>query len=278
MFMIETENMIKEGAMKIYVFDIDGNLLSIPTVFYMEDIKTGRILEFQSKDTYEVLKNMENLGLRFHISQNNSMRNFIGKHGDKALLNDIKRVEYGKSWPDFVRCVNEGSIFSIITARGNSLKCLRLIFSNFIKNNVNGISFELFLQNIKNNKIFNRLSEKYYYKITNNNKILDLYINNCCSFYGWNSRETRHTLRGLNKDMTIQDFKLLALKDFENKIRDIIKECSIDNVNEFIELGFSDDEELNCLTIKQYFEQNRGDIFRRKIYYTGNGDKKIIFS
>jgi len=276
--MIETENMIKEGAMKIYVFDIDGNLLSIPTVFYMEDIKTGRILEFQSKDTYEVLKNMENLGLRFHISQNNSMRNFIGKHGDKALLNDIKRVEYGKSWPDFVRCVNEGSIFSIITARGNSLKCLRLIFSNFIKNNVNGISFELFLQNIKNNKIFNRLSEKYYYKITNNNKILDLYINNCCSFYGWNSRETRHTLRGLNKDMTIQDFKLLALKDFENKIRDIIKECSIDNVNEFIELGFSDDEELNCLTIKQYFEQNRGDIFRRKIYYTGNGDKKIIFS
>ncbi len=278
MFMIETENMIKEGAMKIYVFDIDGNLLSIPTVFYMEDIKTGRILEFQSKDTYEVLKNMENLGLRFHISQNNSMRNFIGKHGDKALLNDIKRVEYGKSWPDFVRCVNEGSIFSIITARGNSLKCLRLIFSNFIKNNVNGISFELFLQNIKNNKIFNRLSEKYYYKITNNNKILDLYINNCCSFYGWNSKETRHTLQGLNKDMTIQDFKLLALKDFENKIRDIIKECNIDNVNEFIELGFSDDEELNCLTIKQYFEQNRGDIFRRKIYYTGNGDKKIIFS
>ena len=276
--MIEIENMIKEETMKIYVFDIDGNLLSIPTVFYMEDIKTGRILEFQSKDTYEVLKNMENLGLRFHISQNNSMRNFIGKHGDKALLNDIKRVEYGKSWPDFVRCVNEGSIFSIITARGNSLKCLRLIFSNFIKNNVNGISFELFLQNIKNNKIFNRLSEKYYYKITNNNKILDLYINNCCSFYGWNSRETRHTLRGLNKDMTIQDFKLLALKDFENKIRDIIKECSIDNVNEFIELGFSDDEELNCLTIKQYFEQNRGDIFRRKIYYTGNGDKKIIFS
>ncbi len=276
--MIEIENMIKEETMKIYVFDIDGNLLSIPTVFYMEDIKTGRILEFQSKDTYEVIKNMENLGLRFHISQNNSMRNFIGKHGDKALLNDIKRVEYGKSWPDFVRCVNEGSIFSIITARGNSLKCLRLIFSNFIKNNVNGISFELFLQNIKNNKIFNRLSEKYYYKITNNNKILDLYINNCCSFYGWNSRETRHTLRGLNKDMTIQDFKLLALKDFENKIRDIIKECSIDNVNEFIELGFSDDEELNCLTIKQYFEQNRGDIFRRKIYYTGNGDKKIIFS
>ena len=276
--MIEIENMIKEETMKIYVFDIDGNLLSIPTVFYMEDIKTGRILEFQSKDTYEVLKNMENLGLRFHISQNNSMRNFIGKHGDKALLNDIKRVEYGKSWPDFVRCVNEGSIFSIITARGNSLKCLRLIFSNFIKNNVNGISFELFLQNIKNNKIFNRLSEKYYYKITNNNKILDLYINNCCSFYGWNSKETRHTLQGLNKDMTIQDFKLLALKDFENKIRDIIKECNIDNVNEFIELGFSDDEELNCLTIKQYFEQNRGDIFRRKIYYTGNGDKKIIFS
>jgi len=276
--MIETENMIKEGAMKIYVFDIDGNLLSIPTVFYMEDIKTGRILEFQSKDTYEVLKNMENLGLRFHISQNNSMRNFIGKHGDKALLNDIKRVEYGKSWPDFVRCVNEGSIFSIITARGNSLKCLRLIFSNFIKNNVNGISFELFLQNIKNNKIFNRLSEKYYYKITNNNKILDLYINNCCSFYGWNSKETRHTLQGLNKDMTIQDFKLLALKDFENKIRDIIKECNIDNVNEFIELGFSDDEELNCLTIKQYFEQNRGDIFKRKIYYTGNGNKKVIFS
>ncbi len=276
--MLEVENNMKEESMKIYIFDIDGNLLSIPTVFYMEDIQTGKILEFQSKDSYNIVSNMENLGLKFYISQSNSMKNFIGKRGDTTLLKDIKNAQYGSSWQDFVKCINEGSIFSIITARGNSLGCLKLIFSDFISNNVNGISFDLFLQNIKNNKIFNRLIEKYCYKFTNNKKILDFYINYCCGFYGWNSKDTRHTLIGLNKDTTVQDFKLLALKDFEVKIKNIIKECNIDNINEFIELGFSDDEELNCLTIKKYFEQSKDDIFRRKIYYTGNGDKKIIFS
>ena len=80
----------------------------------------------------------------------------------------------------------------------------------------------------------------------------------------------------MNKKTSIPDFKVLALKDFENKIEETIKGHDIDMINEIIELGFSDDEELNCEIIKKYCE-NGGDVFKRNVYYTGKGIKDVIF-
>lgn len=262
--------------MKIYIFDIDGNLLSIPTVFYMEEIATGRVRKFISTESYEIVNNMEKLGLRFNKSHSRTMRNFKGKLGDKMLLKDIKNAKYGPSWGDFVKCVNEASCFGIITARGNSIECLKKVFFDLIRNNTNGISFDKLLLNLKNNKIFNKLLESNAKDIKSDDEFLKFYIDKCCSFYGRNSKDTKNTLIGLNKNTSIPDFKVLALKDFENKIERTIKDYNIDIINEIIELGFSDDEELNCEIIKKYCESS-GDIFKRNVYYTGKGVKDVIF-
>lgn len=263
--------------MKIYIFDIDGNLLSIPTVFYMEEIATGKARKFISTESAEIIENMGKLGLRFNRSNSNSMRNFRGKLGDRMLLKDIKNAKYGPSWNDFTMCVNEASFFGVITARGNSIECLKKVFFDLIIKNTNGISFDTFLLNFKSNKIFLKLLEDYGDVIKSDEDILMFYINNCCYFYGRNSKDTKRTLKGLNKNISIPEFKLLALKDFENKIEKIIKDYGINIINEIIELGFSDDERINCQTIKEYFENNNDGFFKRKVYYTGNGIKDVIF-
>ena len=267
----------KERIMKIYVFDIDGNLLFIPTVFYMQEIATGRVLKFKSWQSNEIIQNMNKLGLRFHRSHSYSMRNFRGKLGDKVLLKEIKNAEIGPSWSDFVSCINSGSFFGVITARGNSLKCLQDIFKNFIKNSVNGISYDLFFDNVLKNRSFLEILHIKNCKEEDRDKVLDTYITECCSFYARNSKDTKRSLK-ISKKTRTPEFKLMALKDFEGKMEKIIEIGKVDLINEIIEIGFSDDEEPNCLVIKKYCQEKDGkDIFKRRIYKTENKEKVLIF-
>lgn len=262
--------------MKIYVLDIDGNLLFIPTIFYMEEISTGVIKKFKSWECGDILPNMKKLGLKFQRNHAYSMRNFRGKQGDKSLLKEIKNAKYGPSWTDFVTCVNNGDFFSVITARGNSLKCLREVFKQLIQGNTNGLLFDSFIKNIMKNNVFIKMLEVHNKKPSSDDEILDFYLEYCCSFYGRNSKDTKAMLKGLNMRTSTPEFKLLALKDFERKMSEIIKIASVDVVSEIIELGFSDDEEPNCLAIKEYCE-NSESIFKKKVYFTGKGSKNIIF-
>ena len=205
------------------------------------------------------------------------MRNFRGKLGDRVLLKEIKNAEIGPSWSDFVSCINSGSFFGVITARGNSLKCLQDIFKNFIKNNVNGISYDLFFENILKNKAFLEILHMKNRKKEDRDEVLDAYITECCSFYARNSRDTKKMLN-ISRKTTTPEFKLMALKDFEDKMKKIIEIGKVDLVNEIIEIGFSDDEEPNCLAIKKYCEEKNGkDIFKRRIYKTENKEKVLIF-
>ena len=44
----------------------------------------------------------------------------FGVEGDKKFIVDSLLAEPGPSWNDFVECINGGSIFAIITARGHT--------------------------------------------------------------------------------------------------------------------------------------------------------------
>jgi hypothetical protein len=48
-----------------------------------------------------------------------------GVEGDKKFVLDSMLAQPGPSWNDFVECINGGSIFAIITARGHNPKTLR---------------------------------------------------------------------------------------------------------------------------------------------------------
>ena len=55
----------------------------------------------------------------------------------------------GPSWNDFVECINGGSIFAIITARGHTPSVLRDSIYNLIVTNHNGIDSSKLIENLK---------------------------------------------------------------------------------------------------------------------------------
>ena len=263
--------------MKLYFFDIDGNLLFVPTKFYMEDIKTGRIKTFVAKDSYYISINKDILGLRYQKSLAHSMRNFRGKNGDKILLQDIKKTEFGPSWSDFVECINSGSVLAVITGRGNSINCLKKAFKGLILKNTNGILMEQFVEHVKDNPIFNKRVLEQKVILKSNLDVVSFYIDNCCNFYSKSSKETKKELN-ITEKAEMSQYKLLAIKNLEKKIvKDIrdIKKMGI-LINETINFGFSDDEIPNCKIVKKYFNKKGDKIFKRYVYFTGNGDKTVI--
>ena len=257
--------------MKIYVFDIDGNLLRIPTKFYMQDIETLKMLTYEASESGNIIGNMEKLGIRFYIKESYSMRNFRGKLGDKMLFKDIDNAEFGPSWADFVECINTGSFFGVITGRGNSSHCLRKVFKNMILGNLNGLNVKHFVEHIKRNTVFveketRELVEKY-----SDIRLLEIYLKKYCFFYARNSKETIKRLN-LKRAMSMATTKLIALKDFETRMEEIVKGVCVD---EMISLGFSDDEESNCRVIREYFK-NDHKRFERQVYITSGG-KRLIY-
>jgi hypothetical protein len=75
-------------------------------------------------------------------------RNFRTE-GDKAFLVDAMLAKTGPAWSDFVECVNNGSIFSIITARGHNPKTIKEGVYNYIISEFNGISKSELLKNLR---------------------------------------------------------------------------------------------------------------------------------
>ena len=225
--------------MKIYVFDIDGNLLSIPTKFYMQNIKTLKVESFYAGISGNIVSNKEKLGLRYYISEAYSTKNFRGKLGDKILRRDIKKSTVGPSWKDFVECVNSGSLFGVITGRGNGIGCLKAIFKDMILKNREGLDIKLFVEHIQQNKIFLKKEGEKNIKGYSEDKILEIFLDKYCFFYARSSKETIKYLN-LKRKTSMPDAKLLALKDFESKIKELIKEVNIDeSAKEIIDLGFS---------------------------------------
>jgi hypothetical protein len=109
-----------------YAFDVDDNILNMPTVIHMEhlvdgewvpeDVSTARFAEVRSdSENWRILNgNPEEAFSEFRDN---------GPRGDNAFLMDVKeaisRGSFGPAWDDFVECLTSGALFAIITARGH---------------------------------------------------------------------------------------------------------------------------------------------------------------
>ena len=63
-------------------------------------------------------------------------------------------AEPGPSWNDFVECINGGSIFAIITARGHTPSVLKDAIYNMIVTNHNGIRSRELIETLKKYRDF----------------------------------------------------------------------------------------------------------------------------
>ena len=79
----------------------------------------------------------------------------------------------GPSWDDFVECLNGGSIFAIITARGHNPETLKEATYNYIVTNHNGISKSECISNLKKFRDFADESN------SNENDLIMEYLDMC---------------------------------------------------------------------------------------------------
>lgn len=255
-----------EIPMKYYAFDWDDNLMYMPTKIYLVDDEgeeVGMGTEDFAEYRMDIGKNpFEYEGYTIVNFAPDPFRDFRTT-GDKKFLEDVMtaRLAEDAAWPDFVEAINNGSLFSIITARGHRPSTLMLGVKKLIDNDRGGInSDELYNSLVKMRKKAGETPED---KETEIMKYLLL-----CRFYpvsygaGSAQNPEEAKIEAMNKFKTYvqnqaQKLNMRVSKKIENEIG-----------NKFVpQIGFSDDDPRNIKAMSKGVK----DV---KIFSTHGGKKK----
>jgi hypothetical protein len=180
------------------------------------------------------------------------------------------RAKEGPAFDDFREAINNGSIFSIITARGHNPNTLKQAVYNYIINDYNGISKDELVKNLKKYRTFvdeEDMSDEELIKT-----YLDLNKYHPVSF--------GDEAGAVNPE----EAKVDAMEEFVTYIRELAsslnKKAFLKNDvnNNFIpskpSIGFSDDDPKNIEVMKKHFKNKPDNIVRT--YSTTGGTKKEV--
>jgi hypothetical protein len=255
--------------MKYYAFDWDDNIVFMPTEIILKD-KAGDEVGMSTHDFAKYRTDVGNTEFKYRGTiiagyAENPFRQFKVE-GDDQFLSDAMIAKKGPAFDDFKEALNNGSIFSIITARGHHPETLKKAVRNYINNNFLGIEKSKVIHNL--NK-YRDLTDS----IDESVNIIDEYLD-LCKFYPVSF--------GSNNASNPEEAKVKALNEFY----DYCEEMSEKVKKAFLfkndlkgekgkglnfSIGFSDDDPKNIETIKN--KVNRKGL---TIYSTNKGDKEIV--
>ena len=140
---------------KYYAFDWDDNLMFMPTEIMVMSYG-GQEVGMGTADfaEYRGLIGKEQFDYKGHTIEDfaeNPFRNF-GVDGNEQFVKDAMVAKTGPSWDDFVECINGGSIFAIITARGHNPETLREGVEKIVRDGKGGLSLESCVESLKKYK------------------------------------------------------------------------------------------------------------------------------
>ena len=236
--------------MKYYAFDWDDNILQMPTeIIVLSDdgdeigMSTEDFAEYRVQIGKEPFKYKGNTIIGF---AKDAFRNFTTK-GDKQFLIDAMKAKPGPAWSDFVEAINNGSIFSIITARGHNPSTLKEGVFNMIVSDHMGINKNLLIKNLKKYRDISGLDEKNELEIIRD--YMDLLKFYPVSFGQGESAASP------------EELKVMAMKEFISYVKQQAKQLGKklyikdDVKNKFVpRIGFSDDDLKNVELMKKHFE------------------------
>jgi hypothetical protein len=262
------EGFTEEGTpdLKYYAFDWDDNIVTMPTRIMVKD-ENDEVIGMTTEDFAHYRNKLgkeefEYNGHKIVGYDEDPFRNFRTE-GDKAFLVDAMLAKTGPAWSDFVECVNNGSIFSIITARGHNPKTIKEGVYNYIISEFNGISKSELLKNLR--KFRNFTDEKDL----NDSQLIKSYLD-LCRYYPVSF--------GTGAEANPEEEKVKALDEFVGYVRELStklhKKAFLKNKvsNNFVPtIGFSDDDLKNVETIKKHFEDKPDNIVQT--YFTSGGKK-----
>jgi len=199
----------------------------------------------------------------------NPFRNFRTE-GDKDFLVDAMRARTGPAFDDFREAINNGSIFSIITARGHNPNTLKEAVYNYIIEGFNGIDKEELIKNLK----------KYRSFVGEDEMSDDELIRSYLELNKYHPVSFGDETGAANPE----EAKVRAMEDFVSYIKGMAavlnKRAYLKNDigNKFIPaeptIGFSDDDPRNIEVMQKHFKNKPDNIV--KTYSTAGGVKKEV--
>ena len=262
---------------KYYAFDWDDNIMFMPTsiiVLSENDDEVPMSTEDFAEHRHQIGKEpFSYKGTTVVDFAPDPFRNF-GVKGDKRFVLDAMVASVGPSWNDFVECINGGSIFAIITARGHNPNTLKEGVYNLIMSNKNGLNSRTLAENLyRYRNIGNEVTgEKKAKALTP--KELREYLD-LCRFYPVSFGEGSAT--------NPEEGKIKAMREFISYCKDMAQEIGekaffkndVEN-NEILPIiGFSDDDPRNIDKMKEFLDDEDTEKLV-KTYLTKGGEKKEI--
>jgi hypothetical protein len=269
------KNIIKEGILedgtpdlKYYAFDWDDNIVHMPTKIIVKN-EDGDEVKMSTDDfaLYREKIGKEPFEYKGDIIVGYSeqpFRNFRTE-GDKDFLIDSMNAKIGPAFNDFKEAINNGSIFSIITARGHNPKTLKNAVYNYIVNGFGGIDKTQLVKNLK--KYRDIVGEQ------------DMSDDELVRYY-LNLNKYHPVTFGSGSAANPEDAKVEAMEKFISYIKQMAKKLNKkaffknDISNNFIPtIGFSDDDIRNIEVMKKHFKDKPDKI---RTYSTAGGIKKEV--
>jgi hypothetical protein len=267
-----------------YAFDWDDNILHMPTVIHMDqkvgdgwvpvDVSTAEFAKVRGdKQSYRLIN--DDPAIAF-----SEFRDF-GPRGEKAFLEDcmdaINEKRFAPSWDAFVKCLTEGSIFSIITARGHEPNSIREAVE-YIMDNVLTDDQKLYMYGncLKHAYVFSPQEvdsfDRSYRDPVSKTPLIKAYLDSC-DFYGVSSNSFAEEF-GASSAQNPEAAKQMALDRF-------IEKCNIFGGKigaKSVSIGFSDDDPKNVDHVEKFFKEKSAltyDKHEVKLYIYNTYDRSI---
>ena len=254
-------------VMKYYAFDWDDNLMFMPTKIYLKD-NNNKSVGMSTEDFAEYRTLIGNEDFNYEGNtivgfDEDPFRDFRVT-GDKKFLEDAMKAPTGPAWPDFIEAINNGSIFSIVTARGHTPSILKQGVYNLIKKNMHGLDSNKLAKNLL--KYRNLADED---KLTKD-QLIRAYLD-MCRFYPVSFGEGSATNPEQAKIEAMEEFvDYVKLTSRNLQTKAMMKNKISNYFTPFI--GFSDDDVRNVDSMKKHFDKKEDNIL--KTYLTAGGKKK----
>ena len=248
--------------LKYYIFDWDDNILHMSTKIIMEKLNKGNweLVDVPTSDFTEARQDTENyrIPLKDDGTPNFDLafENFrdTGQKGEDAFVHDmieaIDDEKFGVSYNAFKKCLINGNLFAIVTARGHEPDTIKRGIMYFIETQLNSVE-----------KILMRNHLQMYCDIFDieieEDKLLENYLS-ICEYIGVSSEYFINSVSDdelpENETFTPSNTELskkIAVERFCKKCVNF-SELMGDKIS-CIEIGFSDDDKGNVVSIEELF-------------------------
>jgi len=257
--------------MKYYAFDWDDNVVHMPTKIILKN-EDGDEIGMSTDDFAEYRHQIGDEPFNYKGEtivgySDEPFKNFQTP-GDKDFLIDAMRAKLGPAFDDFREAINNGSIFSIITARGHNPNTLKEAVYNYIISGFNGIDKDELVKNLRKYRDINDDEDM------SDDELIKTYLNmNRYYPVSYNDAEgaanpEEAKVRAMEK--FVEYIKKMAY-DLDKKVY-LKKEVSNNFVPTKPTIGFSDDDIRNVEVMKKHFKDKPDNIV--KTYSTSGGIKK----